>query len=526
MDYNTTALLLAIFTGGLFGSGSFIIYQLLSNKQRKKKLDRELNRIINKAQSEATRIKKTAEVQAKDTEIKTQKKIEKEYLDKKRETQVESEKLQLLQTKKENEYERKLEVLEEQQKEVVQQKKNLEERQTQLKILEEEQKEELKKLHNQLESIAQISQKQAEEELKELIKEEVRLNLAPQVQKMEEDMKKESEMKAKNILARSIARQASVVTTEQTITSIPVEEDDVKGKIIGREGRNIRALEQACGVDVLIEEGQDAIILSCFDPVRRFIAETAIHQLIKDGRIHPVRIEEVVDKVKVEIFNQMKEDGEQACFDLNIHDVHPEILQTLGGLKFKTLKGQNALKTSMDLALLAGHIMSELNEDEVSARRAALFHCIGLNVDHKIKGNYAQVGANFIKKYREKPHIVQAVRSHSSNVPAETLLDHILQASFNLYQSLPSTKKFNVEGFINRMKRVESIANSFSGVIRSYAIRSGKELRVIVDSSRVTDDQTIMLCSDIVKKLERELDMSYSLKVSVIRESRIIEHAR
>ena len=526
MDYNTAELLLAIFTGGLVGSGSFVIYQLVSSRQRKKKLDRELNRIVNKARSEASRIKKSAEIQTKDMELKSQKKIEKEYLEEKRKIQSESEKLQLIQNKQENEYDKKIEILEEQQKELEQQKKNLEERQTQLQALEEKKREELRRLSSELENVSQISQQQAEQELKDLIKEEVRLNLSSQIQKMEEDMKKESEAKAKNILARSIARQASAVTTEQTITSIPVAEDDVKGKIIGREGRNIRALEQACGVDVLIEEGQDAIILSGFDPVRRYIAETAIHRLIQDGRIHPVRIEEVVENVKVEIFNQMKEDGEQACFDLNIHDVHPEILKTLGGLKFKTLKGQNALKTSIDLALLAGHVMSELNEDEISARRAALFHCIGLNVDHKIKGNYAQVGADFIKKYREKSHIVQAVRCHNSSISAETLLDHIIQASFNLYQSLPNTKKFNVEGFINRMKHIESIANSFSGVIRSYAVRSGKELRVMVDSSRVTDDQTIMLCSDIARKLERELDMSYSLKVSVIRESRIIEHAR
>ncbi len=526
MNYNTVELLLAIFTGGLVGSGTLIIYQLILSQQRKRKLDREVNRVINKAQSEATRIKKTAEIQVKDMEIKAQKKIEQDYVEEKKKVEIASEKLQLMQTKQEDEYNRQIEISEEQQKEIEKQKKKLEERQVELKSLEEEQAEGLKQLNSQLEKIAQLSQKQAEQELKELLMEEVRLKLVPQIQKMEEEMRQESEIKAKNILARSIARQASVVTTEQTITSIPVEEDDVKGKIIGREGRNIRALEQACGVDVLIEEGQDAIILSCFDPVRRSIAETAIHRLIKDGRVHPVRIEEVVEKVKSEIFNQMKEDGEQACLDLNIHDVHPEILQTLGGLKFKTLKGQNALKTSVDLAFLAGHVMSEIDEDELSARRAALFHCIGLNVDHRVKGNYAQVGADFIKKYREKPHVIQAVRCHNSNIPAETVLDHVLQTSFNLYQSLPSTKKFNVEGFINRMKHIESIANSFSGVIRSYAIRSGKEVRVIVDSSKVTDDQTIMLCSDIVKKLEKELDMSYSLKVSVIRESRIVEHAR
>ena len=526
MDYNTLGLLLAIFTGGVIGSGTLIVYQLIFSQQRKKKLDREVNRILNKAQSEATRIKKSAEIQIKDIELKSQRKMDKDHSAEKRKIQAEYERVQMTQTKQENEHSKKIEILKEQEKDLEQQKKNLEERQAQIEALEQQQQKGLKELTHQLEKTAQLSQEQAEEELKEFLKEEVKLKLASHIQKMEKDVRRESEMKAKNILARSIARQASAVTTEQTVTSIPVEEDDVKGKIIGREGRNIRALEQACGVDVLIEEGQDAIILSCFDPVRRAIAETTIQRLIKDGRVHPVRIEEVVEKVKSEIFNQMKEDGEQACFDLNIHDLHPEILNSLGGLKFKNLKGQNALKTSVDMALLAGHMMSELNEDEALARRAGLLHCIGLNVDHRIKGSYAQAGADFIKKYREKSHIVQAVRCHNSDISAESILDHVLQTSFNLYQSLPSTKRFNVEGFISRMKHIESIANSFAGVIRSYAIRSGKEVRVIVDSSKVTDDQTIMLCSDIIKKLERELDMSYSLKVSVIRESRIIEHAR
>ena len=228
----------------------------------------------------------------------------------------------------------------------------------------------------------------------------------------------------------------------------------------------------------------------------------------------------------MKFFQFIKEEGERACFEKNVHDVHPELIKALGGLTFKVSNGQNALQASMDLVDLSGYIMAEIGGDEKSAQRAALFHGVGLNLDHKIEGHYAKAGAEFAKKYREKPHIVQAILCHSSHHTAQSVLDHVVQTAFNLYQSLSSPKKTNIENFISRMKKVESIANSFSGIIRSFAIRAGKELRVLVDSSQVTDDQTSVLCADIAKKIERELDQAYQIKVSVVRESRIVEHAR
>ena len=525
MDYTSLALLVALFTGGFVGSGVYLIYQFLSNKQREKKLEKETSRILNKAQSEAYRIEKKAEIKAQDWMIKKKKQMEEEQAAAAQALEAENKKFQLKQTKQEHEFLKQTENLKEQEQELELRKKKLEEQQVHLKNLQKQKEDQLTQLKSLLEGVGQLSQESAKQELMKLLEEDVKTRIAPKLKQIQDQLKQESEIQSKNILARAIARQASAVTTEKTTTVLALSGDEVKGKIIGREGRNIRAIENSCGVDVLIEEGQGGIVLSCFDPVRREIAKTAIYRLIKDGRVHPSRIEEVVEKVKAEISKTMQEAGEKTCFELNLHDVHPKIIKTLGGLHFKTINGRNALKVSVDLALLAGHIMSELDEDEKKAKRAGLLHCIGLNVDHRVEGSYASVGADFAKKYREKPDIVHAILCHNSAMPAETLLDHVVQAAFNLYQSISNVKSSNIESFISRMKNVESIANSFAGVIRSYAIRAGKEVRVLVDSSQVTDDQSLMLCSDIVKKLEREIH-SHQIKVSVIRESRIIEHAR
>ena len=525
MDYTSLALLVALFTGGFVGSGVFLIYQFLSNKQREKKWEKESTRILNKAQSEAYRIEKKAEIKTQEQLIKMKKQIEEKQAEAMRKLHAENEKFQLRQTKQEHEFLKQKENLEEQEKGLELEKEKMKEKQIQLQHLQQQNEDQMNQLKSVLEDAGKLSQEEAQQKLISLLEEDVKIRMASKLKQVEDQLKQESEMKSKNILARAMARQASAVTTEKTTTVLTLSGDDAKGKIIGREGRNIRAIENSCGVDILIEEGQGGIVLSCFDPVRREIAKTAIHRLIKDGRVHPSRIEEVVEKVKTEIFKTIQEIGEKTCFELNLHDLHSQLIKTLGGLHFKTIKGRNALKVSVDLALLTGHIMSELGEDEKKAKRAALLHCIGLNVDHRVEGSYASAGAEFAKKYREKPDIVHAILCHNSEVSAETLLDHVVQTGFNLYQSVSSVKSSNIESFISRMKNVESIANSFAGVIRSYAIQAGKEVRVLVDSSQVTDDQSLMLCSDIVKKLEREVQ-SHQIKVSVIRESRIIEHAR
>ena len=519
-------LLLAIFTGGIIGSGTFLIYQFLFNRGREKKLEKEATRVLNKARAEANRIEKKAEIKVKDWTLKMRRKAEEEREQERKKLEIEKENLQLRQSRQEDDFLKQTTLLEEQKKDLELEQKDIHLKSKELEKFILQQKDSTEQLTRQLEKVSQMTREEASSELKKILQEETRIKLIPQLKEIEDRLKKESQSRAKNILAQAIARQASASTSEQTTTHLAISGDDVKGKIIGREGRNIRALEQACGVDVLIEEGQDAIVLSCFDSVRREIAKTSIVRLVKDGRVHPARIEEVAAKVKSEIFQSMKSTGEEVCFELGIHNVHPELIQTLGGLKFKTLRGQNALEFSKKLAELAGAIMAEIGGDEKKAKRAALFHCIGLNVDHRVEGHYAQAGSLLAEKCREKSDIVQAILCHNSKEEAVSVLDHVIQSAFNLYQSLSSLKTSNIESFISRMKNIESIANSFSGVIRSFALRSGKEIRVLVDSSQVTDAQSLMLCSDIAQKLERELDHSYQIKVSLIRESRIIEHAK
>ena len=516
-----TALFIGIFAGGLLS----LIYQSFTRVRREKLVQKEAARILTKAQSEARRIESKAKFKSQEWESKARQDIDKKMNLEKKKVEEKDRQLQKNKAQYEMEQARSEALLRNKEKNMERQKLKLEEDTEKLKALHEQKKFELEQLSSSLEEVSKMSKTEAEEELKKLLEKDLRSRMAGRLKEIEEEMIKESMAKTKNILASALARHASSVVLEQTTASVSMVSGDVKGKIIGREGRNIRALEHSCGVDILIEEGQDSVTISCFDAVRRHIAKTVIERLIKDGRIHPARIEEMVKKVKEEIHESMKVEGEQVCFDLGLHNLHPEILKTLGSLKYKVVGGKNVLSRSVDLAFLAGHIMAEVQGDESEAKRAALLHAIGLAVDHRIEGHYAKVGSEFAKKHREPPAIVQAVLCHNSKVKAESLLDHVVQQAFNLHQSLPVLKKDNIENFISRMKNLESIANSFSGVIRSFAMQSGKEIRVLVDSSQVTDSEAEMLCSDIARKIEREVNPSYQLKISVLRESRIIEHA-
>jgi ribonuclease Y len=300
----------------------------------------------------------------------------------------------------------------------------------------------------------------------------------------------------------------------------------MKGKIIGREGRNIRALEAACGVDLIIDETPETVIISSFDPVRREVARRSLEKLMEDGRVHPARIEEVVEKVKSELFASMREEGEKVCFELGVHNVNPNIIKALGGLKYRQGDGQNLLAYSQEVANLAGLIAEEIGADEKAARRAGLLHAIGRALDHTFEGSSAQAGAEFCKRNGEKDEIVHAIRAHSDEVKPESALAHIVQSAYNLARSRPGARRANLDTFIRRLSDLESVANSFDGVARTYAIQSGKEIRVIVDSGKVTDDQATMLSRDIARKIERELNYTGQVRVAVVRETRIVEHAR
>ncbi len=518
--------LISTLAGFAIGGLIFFIYWRFFSARQKKELRKEINRIINQAKSQALRIERSAQTQARDLERKMKNKVEIEARKERKKLedlqyQADRQKRQL-----EEEWKRKTEDLEDQIKDLDNQKHRAEQMQDQLKKDRQKTQDTLQKLNHKMENTARWTEEQAREEIRKNITEELKQEMAPQLMGLEKKLKTESEQKAKRMLAQAMARFAAEVSTERTTTSLPIKENEAKGKIIGREGRNIRALENACGVDIIINESQEIILISSFDSVRREVALKSINQLLEEGRVHPARIEEVVEKMKRNIFLSMAEKGKQACFDLSVHNVQPAIFETLGALNYRTIEGHNALKASMETAHLAGLIAGEIDFNPKLARRAGLFHLIGLGVDHRKEGNTAESGADFLKKHGESTAICQAIRCHGGHIVAESILDHILQSAYNLFRDRPSARQEMIENYINRLKDMESVANSFDGIIRSFAIQTGKEIRVLVDSGKVTDEQAFMLSRDIAKKINKEMDTAGQLTVSVVRECRIVEQAR
>jgi ribonuclease Y len=343
---------------------------------------------------------------------------------------------------------------------------------------------------------------------------------------VEEEAKAQAEQKAKRIIGMAISRFAGEYSAEKTISVIPLKDAELKGKIIGKEGRNIRAIEGLCGVDLILDETPEAVVISGFDPVRREVARRSLETLMVDGRIHPGRIEEVIDKTKKELFKSIKADGEKACMDLGLTGINAEIHKTLGSLKYRTSYAQNNYGHSIEVGMLAGLMAAEMGADVKAARRAGLFHDLGKAMDHSIEGSHAVIGADFAKRYGEPEMVCHAIRSHHEDEKPRTLLAYIVQAADALSSARPGARKSMMENYIQRLEDLESIANSFEGVERTFAIQAGREIRVIVDSSRVTDEQSVMLSRDIARKIEKEMKYPGQIKISVVRETRAVEHAR
>ncbi len=512
------------FAGFLLGVMVFVVYLRIFQERRKKYLKKEMSFIINQARSKAMRMEKSALSRAKDTERRMKNKMDMEARREKK--QLEDMKYHAEQNKVrlEREWKKKTEEVEIQGEDLKRQKERAEFKEQQLEKATQKAEQKIEELNQIMEKAVGMTKEQAREEMRKNMEEEIKKELAPRIISMEKEMKKESEQRAKVWLSRALARMAGEVSTERTTGSLPIKGEETKGKIIGREGRNIRALESACGVDIIIDESQEIILVSCFDSVRREVALRSIHRLLEEGRVHPARIEEVVGKIKRDIFHSMAEEGKRMCFDLGLHDVKPALIETLGTLKYRLIGGNNALKSSVEVAYLAGLIAGELNVEQKTAKRAGLFHAIGLGVDHRVEGSYSSVGADYARKQGESPAVCQAIRCHRGEVPAESILDHIVQSAYNLFYERPGAKRDVMENYITRMKDMESVANSFDGVIRSFAIRAGKEVRVLVDSGKVTDEQAFMLSRDIAEKISREMDEQG--QVSVLRECRMVEQAR
>lgn len=377
-----------------------------------------------------------------------------------------------------------------------------------------------------LEKIAGIGREAAKKELMASIESEARMDAAKRLSRIENEMKIEADRKGKNILALAISRYAGDYVADKTVSMVPLPNDEMKGRIIGREGRNIRAIEAATGIDIIIDDTPEAVILSGFNPIRREIARLALIQLISDGRIHPARIEEVVAKVTEELEIEIREAGEQATFDVGAHGMHVDLIELIGRLKYRTSYGQNILQHSLEVAFLCGVMAAELGLDEKKAKRTGLLHDIGKAVDHEVEGSHAIIGRDLAKKYGEPEDIVYAIGAHHEDQPPKSVLDVLVQSADALSGARPGARKEMLQSYVKRLEDLENIANSFDGVEKSYAIQAGRDLRIIVDSQKVHDTEATLLSHDIAKAIEEQLTYPGQIRVTVIRETRAVEFAK
>ncbi|HIP39264.1 MAG TPA: ribonuclease Y [Desulfocapsa sulfexigens] len=378
----------------------------------------------------------------------------------------------------------------------------------------------------ELEKLSGISQDEAKVMLMESLESEARMDAAKRLARIENEMKMQADRKGKNILALAISRYAGDYVAGKTVSMVPLPNDEMKGRIIGREGRNIRAIEAATGIDIIIDDTPEAVILSGFNPVRREVARLALLQLINDGRIHPARIEEVVEKVSKELEIVMREAGEQATFDVGSHGVHVELINLLGRLKYRTSYGQNVLQHSLEVAFLCGIMAAELGIDVKMAKRAGLLHDIGKAVDHEVEGSHAIIGRDLAKKYGEPEEVVYAIGAHHEDQPPQSVLDVLVQSADALSGARPGARKEMLQSYVKRLEDLEAIAGGFEGVEKSYAIQAGRDLRIIVDSQKVKDGEATLLSQDIAKAIEEQLTYPGQIRVTVIRETRAVQYAK
>lgn len=391
-------------------------------------------------------------------------------------------------------------------------------------------KEDVSKLNEQriqeLERISGLTSEQAKEFLLQTVEDEVKHDAAKLIKESETRAKEEADKKAKEYVITAIQKCAADHVTESTISVVQLPNDEMKGRIIGREGRNIRTLETMTGVDLIIDDTPEAVILSGFDPMRREVARIALEKLIVDGRIHPARIEEMVEKAKREVDALIKEEGENAALEVGVHGIHPELIRLLGKMRYRTSYGQNALKHSIEVAQLSGLLAGELGLDVRLAKRAGLLHDIGKSVDHEIEGSHIQIGVDLCRKYKESPTVINAVESHHGDVEPQTLIACIVQAADTISAARPGARRETLETYTNRLKQLEDIADAFKGVDKSFAIQAGREIRIMVVPEQVSDADMVLLARDIAKQIESELEYPGQIKVNVIRESRITDYAK
>ena len=471
--------------------------------------------IIDEAIKAADAKKREASLEVKEETIKARHDFEKET----KERRAELQKYEQRVLSKEETVEKKATVLERKEQSLTAKEKNIDTEKAQLQ--------ELQAKHPQeLERISGLTSDQAKEQLLSAVKEDVKHETAMYVKEMETRAKEDARKKAKEYVVTAIQKCAVDHVAETTISLVQLPNDEMKGRIIGREGRNIRSIENATGVELIIDDTPEAVVLSSFNPVRREIARIALEKLIVDGRIHPARIEEMVEKATKEVETMMREEGEAATLELGVHGIHPELVRLLGRMKFRTSYGQNALKHSMEVAQLSGLLAAEIGVDVRMAKRAGLLHDIGKSIDHEVEGSHVELGVNLCKKYKENPIVINAVASHHGDEEPESLIACLVQAADAISAARPGARSETLESYTTRLKQLEEIADSFQGVDKTFAIQAGREIRVMVVPEQISDDDMILLARDISNQIEENLDYPGQIKVNVIRESRVVDYAK
>ena len=477
--------------------------------------EKEADNILISAKKEAEAKKKEILLEAKEESLKVKNEIEKETRERKQEIQKFEKRLM----QKEETLEKKSQTLEK--KEEIHQEKLI-------KL--EEERENIEKISNkkieELERISGFTTEQAKDYLLSSLEDELVHEKVLRIKEIEASIKQEADKKAKQIIGLAIQRCAVDHVTESTVSVVPLPNDEMKGRIIGREGRNIRAIESLTGIDIIIDDTPEAVILSGFDPMKREIARIALEKLILDGRVHPAKIEEMVEKAKKEVETMIREEGESACLEIGVHGVHPEIIRLLGKMKFRTSYGQNVLKHSLEVAHLTGIMAGDLGLDVTLAKRAGLLHDIGKAIDYDMEGSHVELGSAICKKYKENSVVINAIESHHGDKEPTSLIAVLVQAADAISAARPGARRETLETYIKRLQNLESIAESFEGVERSFAIQAGRELRIMISPEAVDDDRLVILAREISKKIEEELEYPGQIKVNLIRETRVVDYAK
>ena len=517
MEFNTLCLILSIAAVVLcavfFAAG--ILYRKKVAEKQIGSAEEEAKRIINEAIKGGENKKREMLLEAKEEIHKSRSEYEQEVKERRAEVSKQERRLQ----QKEEALDKKINLHEKKEDELAKKIAAIDKKQEEVDSLKRSQMEVLEK-------ISGLTQDEAKAYILKGVEDDVRHETAMKIKEIESQMKEEADQTAREIIATAIQRCAADHAAETTVSVVPLPNDEMKGRIIGREGRNIRTLETITGVDLIIDDTPEAITVSSFDPVRREVARLALEKLIADGRIHPTRIEDMVEKARREVDHTIKVEGERATFETGVHNLHPELIKLLGRQKYRTSYGQNVLNHSIEVAHIAGLMASELGVDVTLAKRAGLLHDLGKSVDHEMEGSHVQLGVELAKKYKENPVVINAIEAHHGDVEPQTVIACLVQAADAISAARPGARRENVENYIRRLEKLEELTNSFPGVEKAYAIQAGREVRVMVKPEEVTEDNMILLAHDLAKKIESELEYPGQIKVNVIRETKAVEYAK